>query len=189
MQDDPISHTESQLTRWLDNVPGAMPPENLNPQEAARLRADSEAVAALLRRYVPSSVEPPYPDFFNSQVLKKIRDHQGGEHPVGGRVTDTLWSMLSSWWRSPWLAGAATAAVVIAAVATLRSSGSADLASGTRVLSVFSPEPNATAHVLPSSDHGAVIITVDGLEAFPDDRLIVGLLNDASQPLVAALHP
>jgi len=189
MKDDPISQTDAQLTRWLDHTPGAIPPENMDPREAARLRADAEAVATLLRRHVPTSVEPPYPDFFNSQVLKKIRDDEGGAHAASAPATGGIWSTLGSWLRSPWLAGAATAAVVIAAMTALQSPGDGEPASGTRVLSVFSPEPNATAHVLTARGREAVIITVDGLEAFPDDRAVVGLLNDESGPLVASVHP
>lgn len=189
MNDDPISHTEAQLTRWLDNAPGATPPENMNPRETARLRADAEAVAELLRKHVPTSVEPPYPDFFNSQVLKKIRDESSHEPAAAAGNSSPLWLALSAWLRSPWLVGGATAAIAVLAVATLRSPGGSGPETGTRVLSVFSPEPNATAHVLAGQDQGAVIVTVDGLEDFPGDRDVVGLLNDDSQTLVASHQP
>ena len=86
------------------------------------------------------------------------------------------------------MAAAATAAAAVVAVATWRPPGG-EPASGTRVLSVFSPEPNATARIHTASDREAVIITLDGLEAFPSDRAVVGLLTDESRPLVAAHQP
>jgi hypothetical protein len=189
MKDDPISSTEVQLTRWLDNTPGATPPENMDPRESARLRADAEAVAALLRKHVPTSVEPPYPDFFNSQLLKKIRDEHGHAHPAAASEAGGFWPALGAWLRSPWLAAAATAAVAVLAVTTWRPPGGGELASGTRVLSVFSPEPNATARIHTASDREAVIITLDGLEAFPSDRAVVGLFTDESRPLIAVHQP
>ncbi len=76
MNDQPLSPAEDHLTRWLDRTPGAIPPENLSPDEASRLQADTAALTSLLRTHVPVSTEPPYPDFFNSQILKKIRDEQ-----------------------------------------------------------------------------------------------------------------
>jgi hypothetical protein len=189
MKDDPLTSSEVQLTRWLDHAPGAVPPENLDPREAARLRADAASVAELLRRHVPTSVEPPYPDFFNSQLLRKIRQEQAHELPQPTARSGGFWSSLAGLLRSPWVAAGATAAVTILAVATLRSPGGVDASTGTRVLSVFSPEPNATARVQATRDQGAVIITLDGLEAFPADRNVVGVLHDDSRPLVASYQP
>jgi hypothetical protein len=189
MKDDPLTSAEVQLTRWLDHTPGAIPPENLDPREAARLRADAASVADLLRRHIPSSVDPPYPDFFNSQLLRKIRHEQAPELAPPASRSGGIWSMLAGLLRSPWVATGATAAVTILAVATLRSPGGVEAATGTRVLSVFSPEPNATARVQATRDEGAVIITLDGLEAFPADRNVVGVLHDDSRPLVAAFQP
>lgn len=190
MNDDPISPSEAELTRWLDTRPGASAPTDLTPQEAARVRAEVEAVATQLRRHVPTSVEPPYPDFFNSHLLKKIRDDDDATRSAPGWIQDGWWSRLSSWLQNPWLAGAATAALVLTALVMLRPPGGEGTpTSGTRVLSVFSPEPNATARVNEAGDRDAVIITVDGLDAFPDDRTVVGLLDDQSHALIASHQP
>ncbi|MFN0126801.1 MAG: hypothetical protein ACKV19_08980 [Verrucomicrobiales bacterium] len=183
---DSLSANEIQLTRWIDDVPGAAPPEDLDPGESAQLRAEAEAVAALLRSHVPSSVDPPYPDFFNSQILKKIREVE--QPGTATRESPSFWTMLGTWWRSPWLASAATAVLVAAAI-LWRPASSGGMADGTRVLSVFSPEPQATARVIATRDHSAVIISVDGLEPFPDDRVVVGLLNDESPSLLAIHQP
>ncbi len=188
MKHDPISSTEVELTRWIDNQPGAMPPENLDPRETAKLRADAEAVAALLRKYVPASVEPPYPDFFNSQLLKRVRDEHQPE-PAAAPAKAGFFSNLAAWLSNPWMASAATAAIAVSAALWWASAGAGERAGGTRVLSVFSPEPNATTHVLPARDHTAVIVTVDGLEPFPDDRPIIGWLDDRPGSLIAAHQP
>jgi len=187
MNDDPLSRTEAQLTRWIDNAPGAIPPENMDPREATRLRADAEAVAALLRQHVPTSVEPPYPEFFNSQILKHVRDSQ----PAGASARSD--GSARSWLQQTlgWLTGhrglalAATAGLVALALTATQWERGRPTAGGTRVVSVFSPEPNATARIQESASHGAVIISIDGLEAFPDDRAVVGQLIHEPRPLVA----
>ena len=76
MKDEPISPQDSQMTRWIDALPDAPLPEGINIDEASRERAAAAAVAALLRQHVPLRQDPPYPDFFNAQVLKKIRDEE-----------------------------------------------------------------------------------------------------------------
>jgi|GEM_PF-1360352 len=187
MKDHHLSDRDEQLTRWLDEVPGALPPDDLDPTEATREKAATAAVAALLRRHVPASAEPPYPDFFNSQVLKKIRDDQPGDIDVRAHPAGASWFPLRVWLRSPWLAGATTATAVITAVLMLQPRDTGTMASGTRVLSVFSPEPNAIAHAIRTRDGSAVIITVDGLEDYPDHRTVAGRFTDDSKTLVAAV--
>lgn len=188
MHEDPLSHTEVQLTRWIDKAPGAIPPESLDPAAAARLRADAESVAELLRKHVPTSVEPPYPEFFNSQILKHIRDSQPAA--ASGR-TGSSWiqGILDLLRGHPGFALAATAGLVAVALTANHWAGSAPAPAGTRVVSVFSPEPNATARIQESASHEAVIISVDGLEAFPADRVVVGQLIDQPQALVASHTP
>jgi hypothetical protein len=191
MKDDPISPTDVQLTRWLDSLPGAVPPESLDAQEAERLRAEAESMAALLRRHVPTSVEPPYPEFFNSQLLKKLRDERSGQRADTVQGGVGFWAALQSLVRSPWW-GAATAgaaAIAVLAMAVLRPADGGNAATGTRVLSVFSPEPNATAHVATPSKLGAVIITVEGLEDYPADRVVAGLNDNHTGPLIASHLP
>lgn len=188
MNDDPLSRTDTQLTRWIDNAPGAIPPENMDPREAARLRADAEAVAALLRKHVPASVEPPYPEFFNSQILKHVREAQPAATSARTDRGSRSWFQQVLSWLSdhPGFALAATAGVVTLALTATQWERGGAAEEGTRVVSVFSPEPNATARIQESSHHGAVIISIDGLEAFPDDRLVVGQLIHEPRPLVAA---
>ena len=188
MHDQPLSPAEDQLTRWLDRTPGAIPPENLSPDEADRLQADTAALTSLLRTHMPVSTEPPYPDFFNSQILKKIRDEQAmAASPA--RQPGALRAALTAWLRRPWLAAAATASFALFAAASWYRIDRAADASGTRVLSVFSPEPDAVARIQTASNHAAVIITVEGLEAFPSERMVVGHVTDASRPLVAVHQP
>ena len=76
MKDEPISPQDSQMTRWIDALPDAPLPEGINIDEASRERAAAAAVATLLRQHVPLRQDPPYPDFFNAQVLKKIRNQK-----------------------------------------------------------------------------------------------------------------
>jgi hypothetical protein len=190
MNDQPLSPDEVQLTRWLDRQPGAMPPDHMDPQDAARHQADTEVLAALLRTHAPAPAEPPYPDFFNSQILKKIRDEQAPSRSPA-RQSVGLRAALTAWLRRPWwgATAAATAALALVALASWNRIDRGAEVSGTRVLSVFSPEPNAIARIHAAKDRHAVIITLDGLEAFPSDRMVVGQFSDESRPLVAVHQP
>lgn len=187
MKDPHLSSSEEQLTRWIDGMPGAQPPAGF--PDAAREKEAAESLAALVRAHAPAQVEPPYADFFNSQLLKKIRDEEAAAAPRASAPQKTGGWL--HWLRSPWFAGlsAATAAVLLMTAILPVRTEIRDLTTGngTRVLSVFSPEPHASAVAQPASDGSAIIISVEGLEAYPDDRALAGYAGDDTQPLIASL--
>jgi len=190
MNDDPsATRQDLELTRWIDQLPDAPPPAGMDLSEATRHRAATQAVAALLRQHAPTRLEPPYPDFFNTQLLKKIRDEQAVAAPRPAAPAATWFSSLARWLHNPWLTGGATAALTTAAIFSLQPAPGSSMATGTRVLTVFSPEPNAITRVIPAPDQSAVIISLDGLEPVPADRQVVGRLSASPQSLLAAVHP
>ena len=190
MKDEPISPQDSQMTRWIDALPDAPLPEGLNIDEASRERAAAAAVAALLRQHVPLRQDPPYPDFFNAQVLKKIRDEEALlERAPTTRQAASWRDVLGQWLRTPWMTGATAAACTAVAIFAINPRPLDEASSGTRVLTVFSPEPNTTTRVMTAADQSAVVVSVDGLPAFPSDRLVVGLHTTEPQSLVASHQP
>ncbi len=133
--------------------------------------AVSRRLGDLLRAHVPRDIEPPFPDFFNSQVLKKIRDEESAAAAVPAPLR---WF---GWLRSPLMAGACAAGFTALALISFHQSAEA----GTRVVTNYSPEPNVTATTSYNRAAGATVIMLDGLDAFPDDRLVTAW-NAASEP-------
>jgi hypothetical protein len=190
MKDEPISPQDSQMTRWIDALPDAPLPEGVDRETAACERAAAAAVAALLREHVPLRQEPPYPEFFNTQVLKKIRDEEMLlERAPATRDAPSWRAVLGQWLRTPWMTGATAAACTAVAIFAINPRPHDEATSGTRVLTVFSPEPNTTTRVMTAADHSAVVVSVDGLSAFPSDRLVVGSHTNEPQSLVASHQP
>jgi anti-sigma factor RsiW len=176
MKDEPLSPAEEKLTRWIDGTLSEADARAFEQELAAdparasfaREKTEAAALRALLREHLPTDREPPYPDFFNSQILRKIRAEMDPVTADPGR--EGVLTAIRKWLRSPWLIGAAAAAV-IACLAIVSLAGPSHR---TRVLSVYSPEPHAIAHSFYASDASAVVIDVEGLDAYPAQREIVG---------------
>jgi hypothetical protein len=186
MKDPDLTPHEARLTRWIDD---ALTPEARREWEASlrdpaeRERAEAERRSAeslrrLVREHGLGGAELPFPDFFNSQVSKRIR--------AAGALPAAAGPAWLEWLRRPWMpvAAAGCAAAAVLAYSHLRPGDS-----GTRVISVYSPEPNAVATAVMAEDAGAVIIDVQGLESFPSDRVVVGWRPEEPGALVASVTP
>ena len=188
MKEETLNAEDEKMTRWID---GALSePERAaweaglsEPARHARMSQEltaSRQLGALLRGHLHGQNDPPYADFFNSQILKRIRtDRQ--ESAVPARPSAAAGWL--SWLRAPWLAGLAGATAILLALAVSHLRPEKE---GTRVISVFSPEPNAFAKTF-ISDGMAVVIDVEGLETFPADRQVVALTDSEEEDLVAGL--
>jgi anti-sigma factor RsiW len=188
MKDPDLNDRDATLTRWID---GALTSaeraefESMLTDPGQRRSADLEkqvieSLRSLLREHVPASVEPPYPDFFNSQVLKRIRDEQ--LQALSRKQTGNWFE----WLRRAWFPALSAAAAVITVLAFVNIRREP---TGTRVISVFSPEPDAVATAVAAPDAGAVIIDVQGLETYPSDRQVVGRSTDEPAALLASARP
>ena len=188
--DKPLSASEEKLLRWVDG-------DLSGPELAAFEReidahpewADEKSAAAqigrALRQHVPAAQEPPYPDFFNSQLLHRIRDEQAAGEKAAPSAAPGGFSAFWQWLRAPWtLVGATAVAVTLVSAVWLRSGAD----TGTRVLSAYSPEAQARAKTFYSHEAHASVIDIAGLEAYPTDRPIVGYQeSNEGAALIAAL--
>ncbi|MEM0896785.1 MAG: hypothetical protein AAGJ79_07845 [Verrucomicrobiota bacterium] len=172
-----------------------------------------EATAAkdamkMLKAEIPASKEPPYADFFNSQIQKRIHEEdsaasQRSTEPV---ATFSLDGILN-WLRSPLTLASAAAVAIALFVNGVGRGGDVEptLASNhTVVQAVFTPDSaiNVTSKFDDYAD--AHVILLDGIDAVPEDFEISGKtvaswapatkfgparFFDASGRLAYVLHP
>ena len=165
-----MNRNEELITRWID---GELEPAEKaefdklfaeDSEFATRAKSEAAAVGDALRRELPASLEPPYPDFFNSQIQKRIREENAGGGVHGGATEPfSVWS----WLKSPFTLGAAAAACL--ALVLVRGGGDATSANPT-VLTTYAPDPAVTVVKAEyDAEAGATVIMLTGLERIPDE--------------------
>ena len=161
---------ESTLALWLDDeLTGA----ELAAVEAwASSQPDQLAARAEVRRWratmaaaLPASIEPPYPDFFNSRVLQAIREQDAAVERVVKNP---------STWRS-WLMPMAACAGMVMAFWVGKKSQAAiaqEVVNAPRAIPVgpvvYTPESGVKAEWISGSKASATVIVLNGVTAIPD---------------------
>lgn len=173
---------ETRLARWLD--------DELHGEELASfevwVKDHPEHFAAreeirkwreLVASAIPADEEPPYADFFNSRVMRQIRESQVAvpEDPRPGRFS----------WRSLVMPMAACAGMLVAFQLGVRMQGGpAARMAGTPdpappvapVLAaaapldpvIYVPQKGVKAEWFNSEDASATVIVINGVDAIPD---------------------
>ena len=170
--------TEELFVKWVD---GRLDDEEQNqldklfaadPEFEAELTGAKE-VTAVLQSEIPKSTEPPYPDFFNSQLMRKVDLEIAAQLPA---------EKVARWWDSlrwAW-APAGALALVLAFFAGQRMSpqgnggladrGVADSSERSEELpNVYFAEKSLTYEVIPDADGKVSVIVVEGIAAISDD--------------------
>jgi hypothetical protein len=153
--EDELHGTElAEFEEWL-----AGNPEHLAArEEVRRWRA---LIAA-----IPATEEPPYPDFFNSRVMRTIRESSVPvAQPQKPRFS----------WRTFLMPAAACAGMVLAFLAGSRTRPAKvefDVAGAPKAIPVdpilYTPEKGVKAEWFTSSDASATVIVLNGVDAIPD---------------------
>lgn len=161
---------DHDLIRFLD---GAMSDAERASYEA-RMAADPmlksevevmQRMSADLRAHLPAEMPVPYADFFNSQIQVRIAQ----EEPVALPTARASWF---DWLRIPTLM---TAAAAVAIGGFMIVQNQAPLANGNSVVhSIYVPNPSVQARSYHSDDAQATVLILEGVEAMPADRKIVG---------------
>lgn len=169
--------TEELFVKWMD---GVLTPEE--DRELSSLFADDpgikeeliaiRSVTSWVAQEVPASVEPPYGDFFNSQLMRKIDLAREGRRPA---------HRAGEWWRS---LGWAWAPVGVLALVLSFFAGHrlGNPGRGERVVvgapgpvesialpTVYSVGESLDAEVIADADGQVAAIVVNGIEAIRDD--------------------
>lgn len=161
---------EELIVKWVDHsLTGAEKAEfdaalEVEPSLQGEVQKMLE-IKSLLETEIPSSVEPPYPDFFNSQLMRKIDLNVAAQQPKA--VVKRSWQAL----RFAWLPAAALA-LVLSFLAGQRlgdspKSGSS-IANTGHIPSVYFSEAHLEADVISDSDGDVSAILVDGLSELND---------------------
>ena len=167
---------EVRLARWLD--------DELLGEELASFEAwvadhpEHFAAREEIRRWkgmvasaIPAGEEPPYADFFNTRVMRQIRESEAvaSAAPVPRRFS----------WRSLLMPVAACAGMLVAFQLGLRMHGEpvgrmagrqapAPLAAAQPTPVVYVPEKGVKAEYFTSEDASATVIVLNGVDAIPD---------------------
>jgi len=167
---------EELLTRWMDDGLSDEELRELEPvltehPELHEERADYARLREELRTAVPSEIEPPFPDFFNSHLERLVREEGRGVDKT--RQSEGAFNRLWIWWMAP----AAAAAVVMAFLLGMKSAqpanhgGMVDAAAGSEV---YSPLAEVSTEVILDRESDSTLLVVEGLAPLADTDLVVG---------------
>ena len=161
---------ESTLALWLDDeLTGAELAAveawaNSQPNQLAA-RDEVRRWRATMAAAIPASIEPPYPDFFNSRVLQAIREQDA---PVERAVKNP------SSWRSWLMPMAACTGMVVAfwIGKTSQTAVAQEVVNAPRAIPVgpvvYTPESGVKAEWIAGSKASATVIVLNGVTAIPD---------------------
>lgn len=164
------------LARWLDGELSAEERTRfeamLSADPGLREEADSlRQLGDMLRANVNMERPLPNADFFNSQIQEQIAADQRAEQRAHSTVPAGSGATWLSWLRSPWIFAGAAAALAVGMLVLPGGSPDAE----TKVLSFYAPKTGIEASSYHNKDAGATVLVLNGLEAIPSDRDIVGI--------------
>jgi anti-sigma factor RsiW len=179
--------TEELFVKWID---GQLTPDEENELNAlmegdSQIEADLREMKQLtqaLKGKVPSSVEPPYGDFFNSQLMRKVDlqiESQSPARKAKRRWESLKWAwvpvgamaLVLSFFAGHRIARPAEAPVIVAAVE-----------SGASLTTVYFAGDSLDAKVISDSNGDVSAIVVNGISAIRDDIDFVTVNTSASLP-------
>jgi anti-sigma factor RsiW len=163
---------EELLTLWMDEALSPDDRRELEPYlvEHPELEAEREEYLRLrneLRSVLSAEVEPPYPDFFNTHLMRQIREEERQERVVERAAAAGMWG-----WLKPWLAPAAAAAVVASFIAGKEFGGTKENAVAVVPTAevapvVYSSLSTVDVRTWESPDEGVTVIVLEGLDEIP----------------------
>lgn len=179
---------EATITLWMDGELEGKALQNVEQwaQNHPELLTQREAIRAMnteISSQIQKNIEPPYPDFFNQQVLRQIHQDQTTEAPVKSALKPSLWQRLTI----PAIAAAMALCFVLGnQYGSNRNTTEANTA--VQNSSVYTPDGNVSANMFESTDAESLVIVLDGLEDIPDEVEIVSLDNSAwPKSLIASM--
>ena len=168
-----INPDDTRLALWLeDELKGeelaAFEASVAGRQELHAARAEARRWREMMAAALPSSEEPPYPEFFNHRVAHSIRELEA--KPAATPKAASGFS-----WRSWFMPVAACAGMVIAFWLGGKRTGGVpeiDVTGAPRAIPVdpvlYTPESGVSAEWFASTEASATVIVINGVDAIPD---------------------
>jgi anti-sigma factor RsiW len=161
---------EITLALWLDDE--LIGPELASVEAWAATQPEQLAAREEIRRWretvtanMAASVEPPYPDFFNSRILQAIREQTPAPALPAGKPFS---------WKSWLMPAAACAGMALTFWAGTKTQAvpEIEVARAPRAIAVdpvvYTPENGVDAECFTSSEASATVIVLNGITAIPD---------------------
>ena len=180
--------TEELFVKWIDG--------RLSPNEERELTAliesdpelkddlsEMQKMSRMVREEVPASVEPPYGDFFNSQLMRKVDLDKESQRP--SKKAARWWSSL----RWAWAPVGAMALVLaffagqqISRPAAALGNQVATVDTASALPSVYFAGESLETEMISDSTGEVSVIVVNGLTAIGDEIDFVTVATSASLP-------
>jgi hypothetical protein len=183
MMDTPtreLTDDEIRLTRWLDGELGEPEVRDLieRDPELVALRQDMERIGVSLREIFPPAEEPPFPELFNKQILRKIEELPANRWQAAWRL---FRESLADWMNeSQWALPASASALLVVGLAVVTAAGSSRIAHS-EVVHTYAPHPEHSVSTDFVRRAQATVIVLEGLEAVPDDHRITGFFRSGTE--------
>ena len=160
---------DHDLIRWLDGEMTDAERAGFESRMGADPMLKSEAemmqrMSADLRAHLPAEMPVPYADFFNSQIQVRIAQDEPS-------ILPSVRASWLDWLRLPTLI---TAAAAVAIGGFMIFQKQTPLTGNSVVHSIYVPNPSVQARSFHSDEAQATVLILDGVEAMPVDRKIVG---------------
>ena len=169
-----MNRKEELITRWIDGELNEETREEFealmaeDPAFCSQIREEAEGIGSAMRSEISADLEPPYPDFFNSQVQKRIRQESHAAAP--GNATGG--ASLVWWLRSPFTWGAAALFMLLLLT---RNGDRVSSGGGSYVVSTYAPDSRVSVESAEYNDDAqATVIMLTGLERIPDEVEVRG---------------
>ncbi|MGJ8675942.1 MAG: anti-sigma factor family protein [Akkermansiaceae bacterium] len=191
-KDNITSPNEATLTLWMD---GELKGDELKyvelwVQEHPEILAERDAVQAMnqqISTHLPNSIEPPYPEFFNQQVLRQINQDNLDSQTTETKQKASFWQ----WFAAP-MAAAGMAACFFLGTQIKSSPEYNQSGKVAQYSSVYTPDGSVHADMFNSDEEGITVIVLEGLQDIPDELNIVGNSHrpkDNSSSMMAVHFP
>jgi hypothetical protein len=179
---------EIKLTKWFDGELSSDEISDLLAEspELFQQRMEVEEIGEMIRLHAQPSAacgEPPFPELFNRQVLRRISENPATQVRAWLEMAQDWFN--NSHWALPTSAVAALCGILLSGTGIL-----SQAPAHSEVLHTFAPHPGhkATAQYLPLAE--ATVIRLEGLEAIAPSEAVIGYLqrpNESSRGLASTV--
>ncbi len=178
--------TEDQWNRWIDGQANDADLQDAqNDPEIADDHAFFSRLSSDLKASVPSEKEPPFADFFNSQLQKRLRDL---DEDAAVAKSAPRWQV-PAWLRLSWALPLAAAAVLILSLAQIGMFGKR-APQGSQIIYAYTPDESVKAEAKYNLEADAMVIRLDGVDDLPEsfDLMLVGRERKSDPDTMLANH-